>query len=154
MAYSKKKTKHKSFKKEYAVLPAHAAIFLIFAVCFGFQSYEQVRNLYKPFLIRKHLDKLQIVKFINKKRTQIVEKMTSDSMDFPQVQFCTSRGFKTNVLTDIGLKAHSMKFAQFTTYYENIDLGDIEEIWENATYSMEEFALTWMIVEGMVLLVQ
>ena len=52
MAYSRKKTKHKSFKKEYAVLPAHATIFLIFAICFGFQSYEQVRNLYKTLCMR------------------------------------------------------------------------------------------------------
>ena len=97
---------------------------------------------------------LQIIKFIDGKRTQIVEKMTSDSMDFPQVLFCTSRGFKTNVLTDIGLKANSMKFAQFSTYYQNIDLGDIEEIWENATYSMEEFALTWIFIDGIILLVK
>ena len=92
-----------------------------------------------------------MVKFYNGKRTQIIEKLTSDSMDFPQVQFCTSQGFKPKVLTDMGLKESSLKLAQFTTYYENVNLGDIEEIWDNATYSMEEFALTWMLIEGMVL---
>ena len=95
-----------------------------------------------------------MIKFYNGKRTQIIEKLTSDSMDFPQVLFCTSQGFKPNVLTDMGLKENSMKIAQFTTYYENIPLGDIEEIWNNATYSMEEFALTWMSIEGMAMSIQ
>ena len=74
--------------------------------------------------------------------------MTSESMDFPQVHICTSQGFRPNVLKDMGLKEDSMKFAQFTTYYESVSLGDIQEVWDNATYSTEEFGLAWMIIEG------
>lgn len=76
--------------------------------------------------------------------------MTSESMDFPQVNFCTSQGFKPKVLTDMGLKETSMKFAQFDTYYANVNLGDIEDVWDNATYSIDEFVLTWLFVEGTV----
>ena len=76
--------------------------------------------------------------------------MTSESMDFPQVHICTSQGFRPNVLKDMGLKEDSMKFAQFTTYYESVSLGDIQEVWDNATYSTDEFALTWMTIEGIV----
>ena len=38
----RRKSKNKSFKKEYALIPAHTTMFLIFAVCFGIQVKDQV----------------------------------------------------------------------------------------------------------------
>ena len=71
-----------------------------------------------------------------------------ESMDFPQLIFCTSGGFKSEVLTDAGLRDESLKFAQFVTYWADRNLTDIQQLWYNATYSAEEFAVTWIALEG------
>ena len=66
-----------------------------------------------------------------------------ETLDFPQIMFCTSQGFKSQVLTDMGLREDSLGFAQFITHYEDHNLTDIEGLWDNATYPAEEFAVTW-----------
>ena len=91
---------------------------------------------------------MQVIKFHNGKRTQIIEKMTSNSMDFPQIEFCTSDGFKQDVLKRMGLMENSLRLGQFITYEENLELKDINDIWDNATYSLDEFVLTWLSIEG------
>ena len=75
-----------------------------------------------------------------------------ETLDFPQVMFCTSQGFKDQVLTDIGLREDSLRFAQFINHYEDRNLPDIEGLWDNATYSAEEFAVTWTVLTGILFL--
>ena len=71
-----------------------------------------------------------------------------ESMDFPQLLFCTTGGFKSEVLIDAGLRDESLKLAQFVTYWADRNLTDIQQLWYNATYSAEEFAVTWIALEG------
>ena len=71
-----------------------------------------------------------------------------ENMPFPQVMFCTSQGLKAQVLTDMGLREDSLSFAQFITHQEDFNLTDIETLWDNATYSAEEFAVTWITLKG------
>ena len=69
-------------------------------------------------------------------------------MDFPQLMFCTSGGFKSEVLTDAGLRDDSLQFGQFIKYSADRNLTDIRQLWDNATYSAEEFAVTWATLQG------
>ena len=52
-----------------------------------------------------------------------------ETLDFPQIMFCTSQGFKAQVLTDMGLREDSLSFAQFITHQEDFNLTDIETLW-------------------------
>ena len=89
-----------------------------------------------------------MVKYIEGSRTQTIEKKVMDTLDFPQVKFCTSQGFKSQILKDMGLREDSFSFGQFITHYKDFNLTDIEGLWDNATYSAEEFAVTWTVVMG------
>ena len=71
-----------------------------------------------------------------------------ENMPFPQVMVCTSQGFKSEVLTDIGLREDSLRFAQFITHTENHNITDIEGLWDNATHSSEDFSVTWTVITG------
>ena len=75
--------------------------------------------------------------------------MPSNNVDLPQIVFCTREGFKKKVLLEMGLKENSFHVAQFRTYQKNKDLKDIKDIWDNATYSQDEFAIAWHTIEGL-----
>ena len=62
--------------------------------------------------------------------------------------FCTSKGFKSPVLRDRGLTEDHLKVAQFITHSEDLNLTDIEKLWDNATYSADEFVVSWTVLEG------
>ena len=88
------------------------------------------------------------MKYIEGSRTQTIEKKILETLDFPQVLFCTSQGFKAQTLKDMGLREDSLSFGQFVTHYKDFNLTDIEGLWDNATYPAEDFAVTWTVFLG------
>ena len=92
----------------------------------------------------------KVIKYYEGRTTVTQGKIINEHLDFPQVMFCVSSGFKSQVLLDEGLHKDFLSFAQFNTHYEDKILNDIEELWDNATYSSEEFAVTWTVYKGIV----
>ena len=69
-------------------------------------------------------------------------------MEVPQVVFCTKLPFKTDVLSRLGLTEDFLS-PMWKTYMEDLNIADLNQVWENATYSMNELSIKWMLIHGM-----
>ena len=68
-------------------------------------------------------------------------------MEVPQVVFCTKLPFKNDVLSRMGLTEDFLS-PMWKTYMEDLDIADLNQVWENATYSMNELSIKWMLMHG------
>ena len=93
-------------------------------------------------MISKHF---QVVKFFEKQTVQTTERQVVEELDVPQVIFCTKYPFKFNVIENMGLNDTFLTLYP-TTYLENINISDTNEVWENGTYSMDELSIGWRIM--------
>ena len=76
---------------------------------------------------------------------QTTERSFEEELEVPQVTFCTKYPFKTDALTKVGLTEFFLLDAPHT-YMENIKITDVDEVWENGTYSMDELSIGWMLM--------
>ena len=70
-----------------------------------------------------------------------------EEMEVPQVVFCTKLPFKNDVLSRMGLTEDFLS-PMWKTYMEDLDIADLNQVWENATYSMNELSIKWMLMHG------
>ena len=87
----------------------------------------------------------QVVKFFEGQTVQTTERKFVEELDVPQVIFCTKYPFKFNVLENMGFN-DTFLLVQPTTYLENINIPDTNEVWENGTYSMDELSIGWRMM--------
>ena len=87
----------------------------------------------------------QVVKFFEKQTVQTTERQVVEEMDVPQVIFCTKHPFKFNVIENMGFN-DTLLLLYPTTYFENINISDTNEVWENGTYSMDELSIRWSLM--------
>ena len=69
-------------------------------------------------------------------------------MEVPQVVFCTKHPFKTDGLPNVGL-TENFFLPSLHTYTENMNITDVNDVWENGTYSMDEVSIGWTVMYGM-----
>ena len=79
---------------------------------------------------------------------QTTGRVTVEELDVPQVVFCTKFPFKTDVLSGMGLR-DTVFSSHFHTYNENVNITDINQVWEKGTYSMNELSIGWTLMYGM-----
>ena len=84
---------------------------------------------------------LQVNKYIEGKTTQTWEKVPQKHLDFPQMTFCVLYQFKREALLDMGLPDDFLIAGnpKNSATLGNKSMPNIEEVWENATYSETEF---------------
>ena len=83
----------------------------------------------------------QVDKYIKGKTTQTWEKVPQKLLDFPQMTFCVLYQFKKEALSDMGLPDDFLIAGnpKNSATLGNKSMPNIEEVWENATYSETEF---------------
>ena len=86
-------------------------------------------------------------KFYEEQTIQTTERKFEEELEVPQVVFCTQYPFKADVMKNMGLRQNFL-LVQPYTYLENINITDINDVWENGTYSMDELALGWLVMYG------
>ena len=89
-----------------------------------------------------------MIKFYEGQTVQTIERETFEEIEVPQVVFCVKLQFKTDVLTKLGLQ-ESFLYPHSPTYMENVSIPDIKELWENATYNINETAIRWTLLDGL-----
>ena len=94
----------------------------------------------------------QVVKFIDKETVQTTERKFVEELEVPQVVFCTKYPFKTDGLTEMGLTENFL-LPTLHTYMENMNIADVNDVWENGTYLADELSINWMVMYGMILYV-
>ena len=87
-----------------------------------------------------------MIKFYLGKRIQTTDRETVEEIEVPKVVFCTQHSVKTDVLLNMGYEENFLR-TQFHTYMEDFTIPDINEVWENATYSMEELSINWSLMD-------
>ena len=68
-------------------------------------------------------------------------------MEVPQVVFCTKFPFKTDMMTEMGFREKFL-LVKPHTYLENKNITDLNDVWENGTYSMDELSIGWLVMYG------
>ena len=89
-----------------------------------------------------------MIKFYEGQTVQTTERETFEEIEVPQVVFCIKLQFKTDVLTKLGLD-HNFLYPYLHLHMENDSIPDMKEVWENATYSINETSITWILIDGM-----
>ena len=90
---------------------------------------------------------IQVVKFIEKETVQTTERRLVEELAVPQVVFCTKYPFKTDAVTKMGLKDNFI-LVQPYTYLEDMNITNINNVWENGTVSMDELSIGWYLFNG------
>ena len=70
----------------------------------------------------------------------------SHDMEFPGLMVCAQNGYKTGALADMGFPEDTLRTRSRPTE-DNFDF-DPENVWEEGTYSMDELAIGWLVLQG------
>ena len=101
----------------------------------------------RPDMTLKFRISWKVITFFERKTTQTAKKEPTDTFDFPQMMFCPAVGYKSRELAKMSL-AEGFLQPHFTSYPENFNLTDIDELWKNGTYQRNEFDLIWWTEDG------
>jgi hypothetical protein len=104
-------------------------LFIFLLVCFLFQVKDQV------------------VKFYLGRVAQTVEKISNASLKFPHISFCSSEPFKLKELDRIGVPKSIFTYESHD-HSPGESFPELNETWQNATYSKDEFKITWRFFDG------
>ena len=88
------------------------------------------------------------MKFYEATTTQTQEKFTSNDMEFPQLMICSSIGYKTDALNDMGLSKNVLSTMEPRLEILNNYDFDVQTAWDKGTYSINDFAIKWMVTKG------
>ena len=89
----------------------------------------------------------QVVKFFEEQTIQTTERRFEEELEVPQVVFCTKFPFKTDMMTEMGFREKFL-LVKPHTYLENKNITDLNDVWENGTYSMDELSIGWLVMYG------
>ena len=89
---------------------------------------------------------IQITKFVEGRTSQTKERIISNQMEFPELMICAQNGYKTDALADRELPEDFLQIRSRPTE-DNFDF-DPESVWDEGTYSMNEFAISWVFIQG------
>ena len=94
----------------------------------------------------------QVVKFIDKETVQTTERRFVEELEVPQIVFCAKYPFKTDAVKKMGLSGLRDNFllAQPWNYgtMENMNITNLNDVWENGTVSMDELSIGWNFYNG------
>ena len=89
----------------------------------------------------------QVVKFIDQNTLQTTERRFVEELEVPQIIFCTKYPFKTDAAKKMGLRDNFL-LAQHYTYLENMNITNVNDVWENGTVSVDELSIGWYLFNG------
>ena len=69
-------------------------------------------------------------------------------MDFPQLMICSQIGYKTDVLTEMGLPNDVLNTMQPHILPENYYDFDAQSVWDNGTYSWKDLEINQFVMKG------
>ena len=69
-------------------------------------------------------------------------------MKFPQLMICSQSGYKINDLTEMKLPKNILNTMQTRLKFENNYDFDAQNVWDNGTYSSNDFAINWLVIKG------
>ena len=78
------------------------------------------------------------------KTSQTKERVASNEMAFPELMVCAQNGYKMDPLANIGLPEDILKIRS-RPLEENFEF-DPESVWDEGTYSIDEFAINWVFL--------
>ena len=90
----------------------------------------------------------KVVKFYEGTTTQTQERVHSNNMEFPQLMICSQIGYKTDVLTEMGQPINILQTIEARNLIESNYDFDAQTVWDNGTYSLNDFAINWMVIKG------
>ena len=70
-----------------------------------------------------------------------------EELEFPDITFCITSGWKEEALSKMGLSIEFMK-PQMGSPLENQEIDDIDKIWEISTHNWKEFPVKWITDAG------
>ena len=90
----------------------------------------------------------KVEKFYEEATTQTLERIISKELKFPQIMICLKIGYNIDALTKIGQPMYVLSAkGQDGVMVEN-DEFDALSVWDNGTYSSNEFSINWIILHG------
>ena len=91
------------------------------------------------------------MKFYEGTTTLTQERITSNDLQFPQIMICSQLGYKTDVVTEMGLPKDILNTLEPHHFDGNNHDFDAQSVWDNVTYSANDFAINWVYVQGRLL---
>ena len=61
---------------------------------------------------------------------------------------CSQIGYKTDVLTEMELSKNVLNTLEPRPFDENIYDFDAQSVWDNGTYSSNDFTINWIVIKG------
>ena len=69
-------------------------------------------------------------------------------MEFPQLMICSQTGYKIDTLIEMGLPKNFLFTMEPRHVTQNNRHFNAQSVWDNSTYSSNDFAITWMVLQG------
>ena len=70
-----------------------------------------------------------------------------EELEFPDITFCITSGWKEEALSKMGLSIEFMK-PQMGSTLRNPKIPDLDEIWEKSTHNWKELPVMWITDAG------
>ena len=61
---------------------------------------------------------------------------------------CSQIGYKTDILTEMELSKNVLNTLEPRPFDENIYDFDAQSVWDNGTYSSNDFTINWIVIKG------
>ena len=94
------------------------------------------------------------MKFYEGTTTQTQERVHSNNMEFPQLMICSQIGYKIDALTEMRLPKNVLNTFEPRFSRGNNSYFDAQSVWDNGTYSSNDFAINWIVLQGKVLAIR
>ena len=153
MSENTEKGNDKMSDKEFLLKALNVIIFSILTISFVAQVKDQVKNIscqmFSWQLLSSNFCTCKVEKFYEEATTQTQERIISRDLRFPQLMICLKIGYNIDALTKIGQPVNVLStLGQFGVIVENGYDLDALSVWENGTYSSNDFSISWLIFLG------